>query len=234
MNAETCEKMLSAIHRGIPIVFNNYGMSGATTPITPGGTLAMLTAELLAGLTFAQMVRQGTPILLGSLPAGFDMRAMMSVYTPATVLLNLACAEMMAHYRLPHSGTSGSGPGWGTDLIAGGAFWLNHLTACMGKVGLAPCVGGNLDSLAFSPAAVVYADEVIRQARQFSNGFDMSEDAVSVDQIRATGPAGNFLESEQTLRLFRTISHSSPFWPVMTACQFAPAPERIEWKTPSV
>lgn len=216
MNAETLEKMVSSIRRGLPIIYNNYGMSGATAPITPGGTLAVLTAELLAGLTFSQIVRPGTPVILGSLPAGFDMRAMISLYTPSTVLLNLASAEMMAHYHLPHSGTSGSGPGWGTDLQTGGAFWLNHLTACIGKVGLAPFVGSNLDSMAFSPASVVYADEVIRQARLFGAGFDLSENAVAMDQISAIGPAGNFLESEQTFKLFRDLSFQSPLWPVMS------------------
>jgi trimethylamine--corrinoid protein Co-methyltransferase len=216
MNTDTLKNVVSTVHRGLPLIYNNYGMSGATAPITPGGTLALLTAELLAGLAFVQVVKPGAAVILGSLPAGFDMRAMMSVYTPATVMLNLACAEMMAHYRLPHSGTSGSGPGWGADLMAGGAFWLNHLTACLGKVGLAPFVGGNLDSMAFSPAAVVYADEVIGQARQFSRGFELSGDTVALDQIGKIGPAGNYLASGQTLELFRDLSIGNPLWPVMS------------------
>ena len=138
LNEDTAEKMFTAIDRGFPVIYSNMGMSGATTPITPGGTLALLNAELLAGLVFSQLVKEGTPVILGSIPAGFDMQNMMSLYTPRTMLLNLACAEMMAHYGVPHSGTSGSGPGWGADLPAAGALWLNHLTSCLGKVGLAP------------------------------------------------------------------------------------------------
>jgi len=80
---------------------------------------------------------------------------------------------MMNYYKIPHSGTSGSGPGWGPDLIAGGAFWMNHLTSIMGKVGLAPGVGGNFDSMVFSPAAVVYANEVIRLSRIFTRAFPL-------------------------------------------------------------
>lgn len=48
------------------------------------------------------------------------MKNMTSTYTPYTMLLNLACSEMMSHYGIPHAGTSGSGPGWGPDLKAGG------------------------------------------------------------------------------------------------------------------
>jgi trimethylamine--corrinoid protein Co-methyltransferase len=220
LNDETTEKMMVAIDRGLPFIFNNYGMSGATAPITPGGTLALLNAELLAGLVFAQLVKARTPVILGSLPAEFDMKSMMSLYTPHTMLLNLACAEMMAHYGLPHSGTSGSGPGWGPDLLAAGGFWMNHFSSLLGKVGMEPFVGGNFESMAFSPAAVVYADEVIRLSRMFAGGFELDDGSVALDEIRTIGPGGNFLMSELTLRLFRQMPYASPVWPAMTLDQW--------------
>ncbi len=220
LNEETVSKMVATIERGLPFIYNNYGMSGATAPITPGSTLALLNAELLAGLLFSQLVKKGTPIILGSLPAGFDMRSMMSQYTPHTYLLNLACAEMMAFYEIPHSGTSGSGPGWGPDLLAAEGLWMNHLTACMGKVGLAPFVGGNFDSLAFSPAMVVLADEIIRLVGRFSEGFSLDPEQVALSEIEATGPAGNFLTTDMTLQLFRRLPFASPIWPVMALDQW--------------
>ena len=220
LNDETIEKMMTSIDRGLPFIFNNYGMSGATTPITPGGTLALLNAELLAGLVFSQIVKEGAPVILGSLPAGFDMRSMMSLYTPHTMLLNLACAEMMAHYGLPHSGTSGSGPGWGPDLLASGGFWMNHFSSLLGKVGLAPFVGGNFDSMAFSPAVVIYADEVIRLSLMFADGFELDDASVAHEEIRSIGPGGNFLMSELTCRLFRQLPYESPIWPSLTLDQW--------------
>jgi trimethylamine--corrinoid protein Co-methyltransferase len=213
LNATTAENMMKAAERGLPMIYNNYGMSGATSPITPGGTLAVLNAELLAGLVYSQIVKAGTPIILGSLPAGFNMQTMQAGYTPHTMLLNLACAEMMAHYGLPHSGTSGSGPGWGPDLLAGGMHWLNHLTCCLGKVGLAPLCGGNFSSVAFSPPAVVYANEIIAQARQFSRGFSLEESDVALDEIAAIGPGGNFLMADMTVKRCREIDYSNPIWP---------------------
>jgi len=220
LNEETTGKMTMTIDRGLPLIFNNYGMSGATTPITPGGTLALLNAELLAGLLLSQLIRPGTPIILGSLPAGFDMRSMMSLYTPHTMLLNLACAEMMAHYGLPHSGTSGSGPGWGADLLAAGGFWMNHFSSLLGKVGLAPFVGGNFDSMVFSPAAVVYADEVIRLSRIFADGFALDEASVALDETDAIGPGGNFLMADLTSTLFRDLPYDSLIWPSKTLDQW--------------
>lgn len=213
INAETSDHMAASLARGLPVIYSNYGMSGATTPITPAGTLALLNAELLAGLVLAQLTREGAAVVLGMLPAGFDMATAASYYGPETMLLNIACAEMMAHYGLPHSGTSGSGAGYGPDLLAADLFWLNHLTSCLGTAGLAPFVGGNFDSLAFSPAAAVYADHVIGQVRRFVGGFSLDAESLGLAEIAEVGPGGNFLTAETTLRRFREAAFTSPIFP---------------------
>ncbi len=216
INRGTVDKMRLTIERGLPFLYSNYGMAGASTPITPAGALAVLNAELLAGLVLSQLMKEGTPLLLGSLPAYFDMKGMGSFYDAKSYLIGLACAEMMDHYGLPHCGTSGSGMGWGADLIADGHQWLNHLVSCLGKVGLAPFVGDNLDSKAFSPAIVVLADEIIAQARLLAGGFPLDDSAVDLDEIAQVGPGGNFLMAEQTLKLFRIAYHHSRFFPKLT------------------
>ncbi len=215
INPGTADKMLETIKRGLPLIYSNYSMAGMTTPITVGGTLVLMNAELLAGLTLAQLVQPGTPVILGSLPAYFDMRTMQDFYDPKTFLINLGCAEMMARYRLPHAGTSGSGAGWGPDLIAAGLQWMNHLTSLLGKSGMAPFVGGNLGSKAFSPAMVVYANDVIGQARSLAEGFELNDLTLGIEAIERIGPGGNYLDSELTMNRFRSAyydSKLSPHW----------------------
>jgi trimethylamine---corrinoid protein Co-methyltransferase len=213
LNGETTGKMTAAIDRGLPVIFSNYGMAGASTPMSPLRTLILLNAELLAGLVFSQAVRPGAAIILGSLPAYFDMRTMVDYYDPRSMLINLACSEMMAFYGLPHAGTSGSGSGWGPDVIAAGELWFNHLVSVVGGAGLVPFVGGNLGSKVFSPATVVYCAEVIAQARLFADGLAREDRAGFLDEIVAAGPGGSFLESPDTLRRFRTGYHSSRILP---------------------
>jgi trimethylamine--corrinoid protein Co-methyltransferase len=216
LNADTTQKMDLTIQKGLPLIFSNYGMSGATCPITPGGTLALLTAELLAGLVYSQLVKQGTPIILGSLPAAFDMKQAGSFYSPGSLVLNLACAEMMAFYQIPHCGTSGSGNGWGADLLAATTLCTNHLTSCTGGVGMVPFVGGNFDSLVFSPELVVYSDDLIQQSRQFAAGFSIADDQIGFSDIDTLGPGGNFLMSPLTVRHFRQSRFSSTIWPFLS------------------
>jgi len=205
----TVDKMWCAIERGLPLIYSNYGMAGASTPITPAGTLALLNAELLAGLTLGQLIREGTPMILGMLPAFFDMQGMGNFYDAASYLLDVACAETMQYYRLPHAGTSGAGRGWGADLIAGGHQWFNCLISCISRVGLAPFIGNNLDSKAFSPVIAVYAHDIIEQARRFAQGFRLDDASAAIDEIARVGPGGSFLASDLTFARFRSAYHHS-------------------------
>lgn len=213
INRETGDKMITAIERGLPVIYSNYSMAGTTTPISAAGTLALLNAELLAGLVLCQLVKENTPIILGSLPAFFDMKSMTDFYDPQTILLNAACAEMMAYYHIPHAGTSGSGLGWGADLPSAGLHWLNHLTTSLGKTGLVPFVGGSLGSKAFSPTSVVYANDIIQQARHFKAGFTLNEETVGLDEIEAVGPGGNFLMAKSTRQNYRNAYYTSGLFP---------------------
>lgn len=213
LNKTTTDKMIASINNNLPLIFSNYSMYGATSPATGAGTLALLNAELLAGLVFSQFLKEGSKIILGSLPAAFNMVNMGSYYTPTSYLLNLACAEMMDFYGIPHCGTSGSNNGRGADLIASGNLWLNHLSSCLGKVGCVPFVGGNFDSMAFSASMAVLSDQVIAQARKFAGGFSLSDESVNLWEIENTGPAGNYLTSDQTLSLMSALQDADMLWP---------------------
>ena len=188
-------------------------MSGASTPLSPFGTIALQNAELLDGLVFSQLVKAGTPIILGSFPETFDMKDIVNRYTPQSLVLNLACAELMAFYELPHCGTSGNGNGWGADLFAGDLLWMNHLTSCLAKVGMAPFVGGSFYSKVFSPAVVVYANEVIRKVRLVEQGFSLKDGPDILDEIKSVGPGGNFLSTESTIKNCRKLPRDNVIWP---------------------
>lgn len=213
MNEGTLDKMQVAIQRGLPVILSNYSMSGATTPITPAGTIAVLLAELLAGLVIGQLFKEGTPMLLGMLPVYFDMKTLMNFYDPQSILVNLACAEMMAYYDIPHCGTSGSGTGWGMDLLAAETYWMNTLTFSLTKGGLAPFVGDTLGSKAVSPLTFIYCHEIIDQSLRFSNGFQLDEFSVGLNEIEKVGPGKSFVSAPATLKNYKTGYYVNPIFP---------------------
>jgi trimethylamine--corrinoid protein Co-methyltransferase len=213
INKGTGDKLVTSVERGLPVIYSNFGMAGMSTPITAAGTIVLLNAELLAGLVVAQLTRAGAPVILGSLPAFFDMRTLQDFYDPHSMLANLACGEMMAHYGLPHAGTSGSGIGWGPDLAAAGQLWMNHLLSMMGRVGMVPFVGGNLGSKAFSPVLTTYSNDIIGQALRLREGFPLEEKVLDLASILERGPGGNFMDTELTLSSFRGAYYESELMP---------------------
>jgi trimethylamine--corrinoid protein Co-methyltransferase len=213
MDSGTLLKMRVAIERGLPFIFSNYSMAGASSPLTAAGTLALLLAELLAGLTISQVMKPGTPISVGMLPAYLDMKSMVNFYDSQSVLLNIACAEMMAYYKLPHCGTSCSGMGWGMDLIVADLYWMNALTFALTKGGLSPFIGDGLGSKSISPCTVVHTHEIIDQAFRFANGFQLDDTQAVLDEIAKVGPGGSFLSSPSTLKNYKTGYYNSPLYP---------------------
>lgn len=213
INQSTADKMLVAIERQLPFIFSSYGMLGATTPITIVDTLILLNAEMLTGLTLTQLIRKGAPIILGPLPAYFDMKTMLSYYDPLSMLLNMAFTELMAYYRIPHCGTSGSTTGWGPDIVSASEMMMNQVTSLIGKVGLAPFASCLFDSKVLSPVNMVHADGIIAKARRFSEGFSTQTDESALQELFQVGPGGSFLTTERTLALFRTTIQKSDIFP---------------------
>jgi trimethylamine--corrinoid protein Co-methyltransferase len=213
MNEGTVDKMKIAIERGLPVIVSNYSLSGATTPITPAGTIAVLLAELLAGLVIGQLYKEGAPMLLGMLPVYLDMKTLLNFYDPQSILVSLACAEIMAHYGIPHCGTSGSGTGWGMDLLAAETYWMNTLMMTLTKGGIAPFVGDTLGSKAVSPQAFIYSHEIIDQALRFANGFQLDDTHVGLEEIRKVGAGKSYVSAPTTLKKYKTGYYVSPIFP---------------------
>jgi trimethylamine--corrinoid protein Co-methyltransferase len=213
MNQGTVDKIRIAIERGLPVIISNYSMSGATTPITPAGTVAVLLAELLAGLVIGQLYKEGAAMFLGMLPVYFDMKTLMNFYDPQSILVSLACAEMMEHYGIPHCGTSGSGTGWGMDLLAAETYWMNTMMFVLTKGGLAPFVGDTLGSKAISPQTFVYCHEIIDQALRLANGFQLDDMHVGLEEIHKVGAGKSYVSAPTTLKKYKTGYYVSPIFP---------------------
>ena len=49
-------------------------MAGGSSPVTLAGTLVTHNAEVLAGITLAQLTKRGAPVLYGSSTTAMDLR----------------------------------------------------------------------------------------------------------------------------------------------------------------
>jgi trimethylamine--corrinoid protein Co-methyltransferase len=72
-----------------------------------------------------------------------------------------------------------------------------------------------------SPAAIVMGAEIISYVKRMIRGFGIGADRIGMDDIRQVGPGGDFLNSEQTLKL-----HQQEHWRPM----FANRNSLIHWQ----
>ncbi len=107
---DTAEKLIEISDRGLPVVISSCPMGGATGPFDEFGMVALINAELLAGVTITQLVNPGTPVLYGAVPVRTRLDNLNDMYgAPEFVHYNIDCAQMARYYHLPCYSTSGVG-----------------------------------------------------------------------------------------------------------------------------
>jgi trimethylamine--corrinoid protein Co-methyltransferase len=87
---------------GQPVIITSLGMAGSTTPTTLASALVMQNSEVLAGITLAQIVREGTPVVYGSASSITEMRyGSLSIGCPEGAWIIGAAAQIAHSYGLP-------------------------------------------------------------------------------------------------------------------------------------
>jgi trimethylamine--corrinoid protein Co-methyltransferase len=99
---ECCEIIMESARAGMAVNVLSMAMAGGSSPVTLAGTLVTHNAEVLSGLTLAQLTRKGAKVIYGSSTTAMDLRlAAASVGTPECALISGAVAQLARHYLLP-------------------------------------------------------------------------------------------------------------------------------------
>lgn len=108
--ADTAEKVFAIVEAGLPLVISSSPQGGSSAPIQEVGMVAQINAEILAGITLVQLIREGAPVLYGSVPVRARMDDLHDLYgCPEFNQYNIDCAQMAKHYRIPCYSTAGVG-----------------------------------------------------------------------------------------------------------------------------
>jgi len=98
--SDCCEIIMESAKNNV--VCNILSMAGGTSPVTLAGTLVNHNAEVLSGITLAQLTRKGTPVIYGSSTTAMDLKlASASVGTPECAVISGAVARLARYYALP-------------------------------------------------------------------------------------------------------------------------------------
>jgi trimethylamine--corrinoid protein Co-methyltransferase len=99
---DSCEIIIEGARAHVAVNILSMAMAGGSAPVTLAGTLITHNAEVLSGITLAQLTRKGTPVIYGSSTTAMDLRhATASVGSPECALINGAVAQLARFYLLP-------------------------------------------------------------------------------------------------------------------------------------
>lgn len=185
MVEDTTEKLIRIAQKGMPVVISSSPQGGSTAPIREEGMVALINAEILAGITLAQVVNPGVPVLYGAVPVRARLDTLHDLYgAPEFIHYNTDCIQMARHYGVPCYSTAGVGdarvPGMQATIekvfsqfaiAAAGAQYIHYAFGLLDKTNV------------FSPLQAVLDDAhigIVRQIlRQPAFGSTEAEDAVA-------------------------------------------------------
>ncbi|MFQ5382751.1 MAG: trimethylamine methyltransferase family protein, partial [Dehalococcoidia bacterium] len=107
---DTTSTLMEIARRRVPVVMSSCPMGGATGPFDEFGMVALINAEVMAGVVLTQLVQPGAPVLYGSVPVRTRLDNLNDLYgAPEFNNYNVDCVQMARHYGLPCYSTAGVG-----------------------------------------------------------------------------------------------------------------------------
>ncbi|MEH0018052.1 MAG: trimethylamine methyltransferase family protein [Desulfobacter sp.] len=184
-------------------------MAGGSGPVTLDGVLALQNAEILAGITLAQLVRPGAPVVYGSTSSAMDMKTgALSIGAPELSKNIHLVAQMARFYNLPSRSGGGLTDALAADAQAGVESALALSTAARGGINFILHSCGILGSyIAMSFEKFLVDEETCGMVRSMLKPLALTDDTIDLDVIKEVGIGGQYLTHPKTFQLCRTEFH---------------------------
>ena len=209
---ETLETIMVFARAGQPLKITPFVLAGVMSPVTSAGALVQQNAEVLAGITLAELTNPGAPVLYGSFGTGADMHSAAPMFgTAEGVLMEVAAGQLARRYGLPHRGM-----GLVTTAPVGGAQAAMEKANCLWSLALSnvhlllQAAGWLEGGLTASYEQFVLDLEMLETMERFLAGFPVNEETMALDTIAGVGPGGSFLMEDHTLTHYRSSLRVSP------------------------
>ena len=174
---DSCQNLLDCVEAGIPIEVVPVTLMGLIAPVTLVGALVFHCVDVLTGLTMAQIVHPGAPVLFGGAPATFHMKAASSPMAAIEAQhLNVAYVAIAKSLDLPTQAYMALSDGKFLDAQGGGETFSSALLAAIAGVNSVSGPGMLDFVLTFSLPKLVFDNEVCGQCLHFVRELEVLDD----------------------------------------------------------
>lgn len=186
--------LMAYARHGQPVIVSSFAMAGASAPASLAAALAQVNAENLAGITLAQLVNPGTPVVYGVPSSTVDSRyGSLAIGNPESMLFVAAAGQLARHYGLPSRAGGALTDAKPVDFQAGFESSLIQAATALCGIDMVLQAAGLLESYAaISPEKFVLDCEVWRYIDRFEAGFAIDADTLALDLMGTVDPADQF------------------------------------------
>jgi trimethylamine--corrinoid protein Co-methyltransferase len=197
---DSSQNLLDCVEWGIPIEITPVTLMGLIAPVTLVGATVFHTADVLAGLTMAQIIKPGAPVLFGGAPATFHMKAATSPMAAIEAQrLNMAFVSVAKYLDLPTQAYMALSDSKYLDAQAGAETFGSALLAALAGINSVSGPGMLDFVMVFSLAKLIFDDEVCGQALRLIREMEPVNDLPTVDLARELIDEGHLITAEHTL-----------------------------------
>jgi trimethylamine--corrinoid protein Co-methyltransferase len=186
---DSCQNLIDCVEAGIAVEIVPVTLMGLIAPVTVVGATVFHTVDVLAGITAAQIIRPGAPVLFGGAPATFHMKIASSPMSAIEALqLDVAYVEVAKSLGLPTQTYMALSEAKEVDAQAGAETFGSALLAALAGVNSVSGPGMLDFLLVFSLPKLVLDDELCGQALRFVREIKPVDDLPTralVDQVLA-------------------------------------------------
>ncbi len=198
---DSCQNLIDCVEWGIPIEIVPVTLMGLIAPVTPVGATVVHVADVLAGLTMAQIIKPGAPVLFGGAPAAFHMKTTSSPMAAVEALrLDLAYVAVAKSLGLPTQSYMALSDSKFVDAQGGAEAFTSAILAALAGVNSVSGPGMLDYVLVFSLEKLVFDNELCGQALHFVRDFQPLDDLPTVDLVRRLLQDQHLLVAEHTLK----------------------------------
>jgi len=202
----TSKVLETVASRGIPVALSSAPVTGSTAPATLAGLLTLVHAEELFGIVLTQIVREGTPVLYGPVPAVANMHNM--AYLGGAVetgMMNAAAVQMANHIGVPIYSDAGQTDSKLPDIQAGYEKAANIFQVALAGGNYIHHAAGMLESmLTVSYEQFVIDNDISGMVLRALSGIEVNDETLALDVIKAVGPGRNYLTQRHTVKYARS------------------------------
>ena len=207
---EMAGSLIELARHGQACVVASLIMAGGSGPVTLDGVLALQNAEILAGITLAQLVRPGAPVVYGSTSSAMDMKTgALSIGAPELSKNIHYVAQIARYYGLPSRAGGGLTDALAVDAQAGAESALSLYTAVRSGINFLLHTCGIMGSyIAMSYEKFLVDEEVGGMIKNMIRPIALTDESIDIDIIKEVGIGGQYLTHPKTFKLCRTEFHS--------------------------